>query len=117
MIIIGREHILSNICSHEEFTQFLEEVRNRYKKAKEGYEFNFKTEIEPFLKKSEHISECIMNSESDSRFTPLIKEKVTNTTTELAMNCHVKRFSKKLFNETYKYVAHWFFYLNERESE
>ncbi|CAD2075559.1 hypothetical protein [Phocicoccus pinnipedialis] len=106
---------MSNNCTQYNYEQFLDELKLRYKNVKNGYTYDFKTQIEPFLLLSKNIADCIDNCNLDTRFTYKIKDKVMNTITELAMSVHVERFSKKLFNEMYKYISHWFFYLVERD--
>lgn len=117
MIIIGRERVLSNNCTQHMYVQFLDELKHRYKNAKNGHTYDFDTEIQPFLMHSKMIAGCIDDCDLDTRFTYKIKDKVMSTITELAMSAHIERFSNKLFTEMHKYISHWFFYLVERDSK
>lgn len=115
MIIIGRDLVLSNNCTQHTYKEFLNELKLRYKNAKNGHTYDFDTEIQPFLNHSKMIAKCIDDCDLDTRFTYNIKDKVMSTITELAMSAHIERFSNKHFIEMHKYISHWFFYLIERD--
>lgn len=98
---------LSRIQIYGALTSLLSEVDARYKKAKEGYEFDFETEISPFLNTNKEIVYHIEEIETDGRFDPVTRQKVVEEFLELLMSCHAGRFSKKLYKEKFKFINMW----------
>lgn len=98
---MSRNHI------HDELEALVQEIETRYEKARNGYQFDFKTEIEPFLNKNKTLAASINSFQTDARFTPESREKVYDELMELLMSCHVPRFSLKLYREKMKYIKVW----------
>ncbi|MFC3418218.1 DUF1798 family protein [Salinicoccus hispanicus] len=98
---------MSRNASFEKLRELLDEVDHRYSMAREGYKFDFETEIKPFLDRNKVLVEQIEDVDTDFRFNPVTREKVVEEFMELLMACHEKRFSLKLYKEKYKFVNMW----------
>ncbi len=98
---------MSRIEVYDALTSLLTEVDTRYKRAKEGYEFDFETEISPFLNTNKELVYTIGEIETDGRFDAVARQKVVEEFLELLMSCHAGRFSKKLYNEKFKFINMW----------
>ncbi|WP_411841836.1 DUF1798 family protein [Salinicoccus sp. HZC-1] len=98
---------LSRIQIYDALASLLDEVDARYKKAKEGYEFDFEQEVAPFLDKNKDLVYRIEEIGTDARFDAAAREKVVEEFLELLMSCHAKRFSKKMYKEKFKFINMW----------
>lgn len=98
---------MSRNPSFSELRALLDEVALRYEKARAGYEFDFTEEIEPFLKRNEETVMSIRNMKTDFRFNAATREKAEEEFMELLMACHMRRFSKKVYREKYKFLNMW----------
>ncbi|MCG1009117.1 DUF1798 family protein [Salinicoccus sp. ID82-1] len=98
---------MSRNASFESLRGLLDEVDRRYSMARDGYEFDFRTEIEPFLEENKGLVNQIGSIHTDFRFNPVTREKVVEEFMELLMACHEKRFGMKLYKEKYKFVNMW----------
>ena len=98
---------LSRIEVYDALTSLLDEVDARYQQAKEGYEFDFETEIEPFLETNKTLVYSMEEIETDERFDPVTRQKVVEEFLELLMSCHAGRFSRKLYKEKTKFINMW----------
>lgn len=103
---------MSRFQVYDALTSLLEEVDARYKKAKEGYEFDFEEEISPFLDANKGLVYSIGEIETDGRFDPVARQKVVEEFLEMLMSCHAKRFGKKLYKEKFKFINMWIQHLH-----
>lgn len=113
MIIIWSEAIMSRKYTYQCYFNALEQVRQRYHN-RDKTKYDFKTDIEPFLKNYVDIVEDIENVELDMRFKQNTKDKVIAIFTESLMNCHSQRMSKKIFEEEIKFINYWLHYIEEQ---
>ncbi|WP_342387051.1 DUF1798 family protein [Salinicoccus bachuensis] len=98
---------MSRKASFESLRALLDEVDRRYDKARSGYEFDFASEVEPFLEENKELVDAIGEIGTDFRFNPPTREKVVEEFMELLMACHAGRFSLKLYREKYKFINMW----------
>lgn len=98
---------LSRNASFLKLRDLLDEVDRRYRMAKDGHEFDFATEIKPFLDENKVLVAQIESMATDFRFNTATREKMVDEFMELLMACHEKRFSVKLYKEKYKFVNMW----------
>lgn len=101
MAVLSRNHI------HDELRRLINEIEERYHKARNGTEFDFKADIEPFLEKNEPLVEKIKSFNTDRRFTAVTRDKVYRELLEMLMSCHVKNFSLRMYHERLKYINVW----------
>lgn len=98
---------MSRKASFEDLRALLDEVDRRYDMARSGHEFDFASEIEPFLEENKGLVDAISGIGTDFRFNPPTREKVVEEFMELLMACHAGRFSLKLYREKYKFINIW----------
>ena len=98
---------MSRNASYSDYREMLDEIERRYDKARAGYEFDFKTEIEPFLNKYKVLADQLQHMPTDERLTETIREVMSDELMELLMSCHISRFSLKLYHEKFKYINMW----------
>lgn len=98
---------MSRNASYSDYRAMLEEIARRYDKARTGYEFDFKTEIEPFLNENKELADQLLHIKTDERLTERVREIMSDELMELLMSCHVSRFSLKLYHEKFKYINMW----------
>lgn len=98
---------MSRKASYSDYREMLGEIANRYDKARAGYEFDFQTEIEPFLKEYKVLADQLLHIQTDERLTERVREVMSDELMELLMSCHVSRFSLKLYHEKFKYINMW----------
>lgn len=98
---------MSRKYNYTHYFKLLDEVNQRYQRTREGYKYDFKEEIEPFLQKSVKIIDDILLVETDDRFTEPSKDKLISTFNEMSMSCHAERMSMRLFTEQAKYINVW----------
>lgn len=101
MTVLSRNHI------HDSLVNLTAEIEDRYEKARAGYSFDFKEDIEPFLNRNKLLVEKIKAFDTDTRFTPQTREKLYDELMEMLMSCHISRFSLKLYHEKIKYINVW----------
>lgn len=101
-------------ASYSDYREMLDEIANRYEKARAGYVFDFKTEIEPFLNKYKVLADQLLHIQTDDRLTERIREVMSDELMEVLMSCHISRFSLKLYHEKFKYINMW---INHAEKE
>lgn len=99
--------MMSRKYNYTHYFKLLDEVNQRYARMRDGYQYDFKREIEPFLQSSVKIIDDILLVRTDERFTEPSKEKLIATFNELIMSCHAERMSLKLFTEQTKYINVW----------
>ena len=104
---------MSRNYTYNDYFKLLDEVNQRYDKVRAGYEYDFETEIDPFLKKSVKIIDDIQFINTDKRFTPPSKAQMMSVFQELTMSCHAKRMSMRIFREQTKYVNIWLKHIEE----
>ncbi|GAB3060025.1 DUF1798 family protein [Salinicoccus sesuvii] len=105
---------MSRNASFKELRDLLDAVDRRYHMAKDGYQFDFTTEISPFLDENKERVAQIGTIDTDFRFNPVTRQKMVEEFMELLMACHEKRFSVKLYKEKYKFINMWLAHV-ERE--
>ena len=98
---------MSRNATYSDYREMLDEIANRYDKARAGYEFDFPTEIEPFLNKNKVLADQLLHIQTDDRLTEQVREIMSDELMELLMSCHVSRFSLKLYHEKFKYINMW----------
>lgn len=98
---------MSRNASFSDYRDMLAEIEHRYSQARDGYDFDFKTEIEPFLEKYKPLADQLLVIQTDERLTERVRETMSDELMELLMSCHVSRFSLKLYHEKFKYINMW----------
>ena len=98
---------MSNNHTNSEYVQLMDTIYERYHKALNGYEFDFETEVEPFLEANKDLASNILNFDTDSRFHYDTREKASSELMELLMACHTSRFRERHFYEKYKFINLW----------
>lgn len=91
----------------DEYEELMASIAYRYKRAREGYVYDFEEEIEPFLESGKKLAENILQFKTDVRFDASSREKVYEELMELLMSCHIKRFSRTAYHEKYKFINTW----------
>ncbi|WP_462420820.1 hypothetical protein [Salinicoccus sp. Marseille-QA3877] len=98
---------MSSNHTSSEYVQLMDTIYERYHKALDGYEFDFESEIIPFLKANKDLASNILNFDTDSRFHNSTREKTSGELMELLMACHTSRFRERHFYEKYKFINLW----------
>ena len=98
---------MSRNAVYSDYRHMLDQIEHRYSRAKDGYEFDFKTEIEPFLNQYKVLADQLLHINTDERLTEQVKETMGDELMELLMSCHISRFSLKLYHEKFKYINMW----------
>lgn len=98
---------MSRNRSNTIYQQLMDEVYDRYQKALAGYDFDFKTEVEPFLNENEGLAMDILEFGTDARFHHATRDKVSAELMELLMACHSPKFRERHFYEKYKFINMW----------
>lgn len=98
---------MSRNVEFSDYREMLDEIARRYDKARAGYEFDFDTEIKPFLDKNKVLADYLLEMPTDDRLTEPIRESMSDELMELLMSCHISRFSLKLYHEKFKYINTW----------
>ncbi|WP_213810355.1 hypothetical protein [Jeotgalicoccus sp. WY2] len=65
---------MSRNASYSDYREMLDEIASRYDKARAGYEFDFATEIEPFLKQNKVLADQLLQIQTDERLTERVRE-------------------------------------------
>ncbi|SOC38877.1 DUF1798 family protein [Salinicoccus kekensis] len=89
------------------YFHLMDEIYGRYQKAVSGYEFDFKTEVEPFLDENKALAMQILEFDTDARFHYSTREKMSAELMELLMACHSPKFRERHFYEKYKFINMW----------
>lgn len=98
---------MSSNHTSSEYVQLMDMIYERYHKALGGYEFDFESEIKPFLEANKNLASNILNFDTDSRFHNSTREKTSGELMELLMACHTSRFRERHFYEKYKFINLW----------
>src|SRR5699024_1121319 len=94
---------------------YLKEVKHKYETAKNGYNYSFENEIQPFLNYADKIASSIESISSDKYYNSDTKVKLSQQITELAIACHKKEYKTRLVNEKFKYISMLFKYIINKE--
>src|SRR5699024_12272640 len=95
---------LSSTVTFEQYRELLAEIDSRYSRARDGYDFDFKSEIEPFLDNNKQLAYLLESIKTDERLTPIVRQTMSDELMELLISCHIPRFSLKLYYEKFKYI-------------
>ncbi|MCD2136986.1 hypothetical protein [Salinicoccus halitifaciens] len=98
---------MSRNHNNASYFDLMDEIYGRYQKALSGYEFDFKTEIEPFLEEKKVLAMEILDFGTDARFHDSTREKMSAELMELLMACHSPKFRERHFYEKYKFINMW----------
>lgn len=98
---------MSRNYTYSHYFKLLDDVHQRYDNVREGYSYEFKTEIEPFLQNSVKIIEDLENVATDQRFNSDSKAQMIALFHEIIMSCHAERMSLRIFREQTKYINIW----------
>lgn len=85
----------------------MENIYERYQSALSGYEYDFRTEVEPFLNENKTLALDILEFDTDARFHYNTREKMSSELMELLMSCHTSKFRERHFYEKYKFINMW----------
>ncbi len=89
------------------YGRLMDDIYDRYQKARSGYEFDFETEVEPFLNEKKSLAEGILEFGTDARFHYSTRDKMSAELMELLMACHSPKFGERHFYEKYKFINMW----------
>lgn len=89
------------------YRQLMDDIYDRYQNALSGYEYDFKTEVEPFLNENKTMALNILKFDTDARFHYNTREKMSSELMELLMSCHTAKFRERHFYEKYKFINMW----------
>ena len=98
---------MSRNHNNASYFELMDEIYGRYQKALSGYEFDFKTEVEPFLEENKSLAMEILEFGTDARFHYSTREKMSAELMELLMACHSPKFRERHFYEKYKFINMW----------
>ena len=107
--------LLNSDLKSSDLKMYLKEVKHKYETAKNGYNYSFENEIQPFLNYADKIAASIESISSDKYYNSDTKVKLSQQITELAMACHKKEFKTRLFNEKFKFISMWINYIINKE--
>ena len=111
-LLLGGGPNLSSTVPFEQYRELLDEIDSRYSRARDGYDFDFKSEIEPFLNNNKQLAYHLESIKTDERLTPIVRQTMSDELMELLMSCHIPRFSLKLYYEKFKYINMWINHAN-----
>ena len=98
---------MSRKPAYESLEALLLEIDKRHEAARDGYKFDFDSEIAPFLNDNKDMVDNISMYETDQRFNTVTRDKMIEELMELLMSCHAGRSSMKAYKEKYKFVNMW----------
>lgn len=98
---------MSRNRNNTSYLQLMDEIYDRYSRTLSGYEFDFETEVEPFLNENKTLAMDILEFSTDARFHHATRDKVSAELMELLMACHSPKFRERHFYEKYKFINMW----------
>lgn len=98
---------MSRKPAYESLEALLREIDRRYDAAREGYEYDFDSEIAPFLNDNKEMVDNIILFDTDQRFNAVARDKMIEELMELLMSCHAGHSSMKAYKEKFKFINMW----------